>query len=179
MSSHVAQNYAEALFELGGQTGELERFGELMQATAAAVAGSPVAQSVLMNPKVPKAAKSEFLARTVTAVGAPREFALYLGAVVKRGRQGILSEIANAYLDLLDQHFGRVRATVTVARAADADLSRAIAAQLSENLGKEVVPTMVVDPGLLGGVLVRVGDRVHDGSLKRRLQRLRRQLLGK
>jgi len=177
--SAVAKNYAEALFELGNQAGELERFGELLQATAAAVSGSSTAQAVLMNPKIRKSAKADFLGRTVAAVGAPREFALYLAAVVKRGRQGILGAIAAAYLDLLDEHFGRVRATVTVARAADAELTRAIATRLSQNLGKEVVPTIQIDPALLGGVVVRVGDRVHDGSLKRRLQRLRRQLLGK
>ena len=177
--SAVAENYAEALFELGNQAGELERFGELMQATAGAVAGSPAVQAVLMNPKITKAAKADFLGRSVTAVGAPRELVLYLAAVVKRGRQGMLSQIAAAYLDLLDRHFGRVRATVTVARKADAELTRAIAERLSANLGKEVVPTVEIDPALLGGVVVRVGDRVHDGSLKRRLQRLRRQLLGK
>jgi F-type H+-transporting ATPase subunit delta len=177
--SAVAENYAEALFELGQEAGELERYGELLEATAAAVGSSSTAQAVLMNPKIPKAAKADFLGRTVTAVGAPREFVLYLAAVVKRGRQGILSSIAAAYLDLLDRHFGRVRATVTVARAADAELTRAIAARLSGNLGKEVVPTIQIDPALLGGVIVRVGDRIHDGSLKRRLQRLRRQLLGK
>src|SRR5205823_3178690 len=129
--------------------------------------------------KVTKAAKADFLGRTVTAAGAPREFVLYLAAVVKRGRQGMFGAIAAAYFDLLDVHFGRVRATVTVARAADAELSRAIAARLSENLGKDVVPTIQIDPELLGGVVVRIGDRVHDGSLRRRLQRLRRQLLGK
>src|SRR5205085_8290816 len=76
--SAVAENYAEALFELGNQAGELERFGELLQATAGAVAGSPAVQAVLMNPKITKAAKADFLGRSVTAVGAPRELVLYL-----------------------------------------------------------------------------------------------------
>ncbi len=177
--SAVAQNYAEALFELGQKSNQLEPYGRLLEATAAAIAASPAARSVLMSPKVTKAAKADFLGKTLTAMGAPREFVLYLGAVVKRGRQGVLDQIAASYGDLLDQHFGRVRAQVTVARAPDAALSHAIAELLSKNLAKQVVPTITVDPELLGGVIVRVGDRVYDGSLRRRLLRLRRQLLSR
>ena len=177
--SAVARNYAEALLELAKQSGELETYGELMAATAQAVGASQQAQAVLMNPKITKAAKAQVLANALSATGAPREFVLFLGAVVKRGRQGILGEIAGAYGDLLDEHFGRVRAQVTVARPPDAALAKTIADTLSANLAKTVVPSFQVDPDILGGAIVRVGDRVYDGSVKRRLLRLRKQLLSK
>jgi F-type H+-transporting ATPase subunit delta len=175
--SAAAENYAEALFELAAQTGDLELFGRLIDATAAAIASSVAAQSVLMNPKVTKTMKADLLTRSLEAVGAPRPFALYLRAVVKRGRQRMLSAIAESYRDLVDAKLGRVRAHVTVARQPDQALATGIAAALSKNLGKEVLPSFTVDREILGGVLVRVGDRVYDGSLKRRLLRLRRQLL--
>jgi F-type H+-transporting ATPase subunit delta len=178
-SSAVALNYAEALFELARKSGQLEEFGRLLDATTLAIDSSPAVQSVLMNPKVTKATKADILARAVAGIGAPRPFALYLAAVVKRGRQNALRAIAAAYHELLDAHLGRVRAHVTVARAPDDELAAALAASLSKNLGKQVVPSFTVDPEILGGAIVRLGDRVHDGSLRRRLLRLRRHLLNR
>ena len=175
--SAVAENYAEALFELAAQSGDLEHYGRLIDATAAAVTSSAAAQAVLMNPKITKGSKADLLAKSLERVGAPREFGLYLRAVVKRGRQGMLSQIARAYGELLDAKRGRVRAHITVAHQPDQSLATAIAEALSKNLGKEVVPSFTVDREILGGAVVRVGDRVYDGSVKRRLLRLRRQLL--
>ena len=177
--SAVALNYAEALFELGQKADQLEEFGRLLDATTLAIDSSTAVQSVLMNPKVTKAAKADLLARAVASIGAPRAFALYLAAVVKRGRQSSLRAVAATYHELLDAHFGRVRAHVTVARAPDDTLAAALAASLSKNLGKQVVPSFTVDPEILGGAIVRLGDRVHDGSLRRRFLRLRRHLLSR
>ncbi|MFN0180153.1 MAG: ATP synthase F1 subunit delta [Gemmatimonadales bacterium] len=175
----VAANYAEALFELAAKSGRLEEYGRLMDATAAALAASPEAQSVLVSPRVTKLAKSELIGRAIAKIGAPREFVLYLQAVVKRGRQGIFREIAAAYGDLVDIKLGRVRAAVTVARTPDAALEASIRAALAKLLGKDVLSSFTVDPEILGGAIVRVGDRIYDGSLRRRLVRLRRTLLSR
>jgi F-type H+-transporting ATPase subunit delta len=87
--------------------------------------------------------------------------------------------MATEYLDLLDIKLDRVRATVTIARAADNKLQKQIAQRLTKAIGKEVLPSFHVDKAILGGVIVRVGDRVFDGSVKRRMSRLRRQLLAR
>ncbi|MDX2060334.1 MAG: F0F1 ATP synthase subunit delta, partial [Gemmatimonadales bacterium] len=73
----------------------------------------------------------------------------------------------------------RVRASVTLARQPDAALEQAVTASLTKMLGKEVLARFVVDPEILGGTVVRVGDRIHDGSLRRKLVRLKRQLLSR
>jgi F-type H+-transporting ATPase subunit delta len=130
---------------------------------------------VLMSPRVPKAEKARFLGGALR--DAPREFVLFLQALVKRGRQQILRPIATEYLNLLDQKLDRVRAGVTVARTPDEKLKRAIQEALSRQLGKQVIPSFTVDPEILGGTIVRVGDRVLDGSLRRRMTKLRRHLL--
>jgi len=80
---------------------------------------------------------------------------------------------------LLDVKLNRVRAAVTVARPADAALRKRIAEQLSQVIGKQVLPHFHEDPGLLGGIVVRVGDRVFDGSIRRRMTMLRRALLAR
>ena len=175
----LARNYAEALLELAEQSGELESFGQFIEVTARAVEGSPQVTAALMSPKVPKAAKSEILGNALTQVGAPRSFVLFLQAVIRRGRQGMFGPIATAYRELLDEKQNRVRAVVTVARVPDGALERAIESALVRLLDKEVVASFSVDPSILGGAIVRVGDRVYDGSVRRSLVRLRRQLLSK
>lgn len=171
----IARNYAEALFELGEKAGESELYAELMDAVAAAVETEPTVQGVLMSPRVTKAAKAKLLAAALP--DAPREFVAFLQAVVKRGRQGLFREIATAYLDLLDIKLNRVRAGVTLATAPNDAMRQAIARGLQAALGKEVIPTYRVDPEILGGVVVRVGDRVYDGSVRRKMLRLRRQMV--
>jgi F-type H+-transporting ATPase subunit delta len=171
----VARNYAEALFELGERSGQTAQYADLIDAVAHAVETTPAVQSVLMSPRVTKAEKAELLGAALR--DAPREFVLFLQALVKRNRQQLLREIAQEYHGLLDIKLNRVRASVTLARPADETLRRSVTESLSRQLGKEVLPTFVVDPEILGGTIVRIGERVHDGSVRRRMVRLRRQLV--
>lgn len=176
----IARNYAETLLALaGGQGGPpaLVQFGELLDAVAQGIAAAPKVQAVLMSPRVTKAQKSALLSQALK--DAPREFVLFLTAVVKRGRQGLFSEMAREYEGLLDLKLNRVRAQVTVARPADAALRQKITARLAEVIGKEVLPNFSEDPAILGGIVVRVGDRVFDGSIRRRMTVLRRTLLAR
>ena len=170
----IARNYAEALFDLAGQTGQADRYADLIDAVAAAVETIPKVKAVLMSPRVPKAAKSRFLGEALKQ--APREFVLWLQAVVKRGRQSILREIALEYQALLDQKLNRVRASVTLARKPDDKLKAMVEERLGRQLNKQVIAAYLVDPEILGGTIIRVGDRVLDGSVRRRVTKLRRQL---
>ena len=171
----IARNYAEALFELGEQSGQTERYADLIDAVAGAVEAAPEVQMVLISPRVPKAKKAQILAGALH--DAPREFVLFLQALVKRGRQQLLREIANEYVVLLDTKFNRVHARVTMAREPNEATRRSIQEELGRRLGKEVIAAFSVEPQILGGAVVRVGDRVYDGSLRRRMTRLRRQLV--
>ena len=173
----IAKNYAEALFTLGERSGHAEAYAGMLEALAAAVHASPRVEAVLMSPKVTKARKGELLAAALP--GAPRELVLFLEAVVRRGRQLMLGEIAHEYAGLLDVKFNRVRAGITLARQPDPALQAQITAALSQALGKEIVAGFAVDPEILGGAIVRLEDRMLDGSVRRRLQQLRRQLLAR
>jgi F-type H+-transporting ATPase subunit delta len=171
----IARNYAEALFDLAGRSGEADRYADLIDAVAAAIQSTPKVNAVLMSPRIPKAEKARFLGAALK--GAPRDFVLWLQAVVKRGRQGILREIAAEYLRLVDQQQNRVRASVTLAKEPDEKLRRTIEDQLSRQMDKQVIAAYLVDPEILGGAIIRVGDRVLDGSIRRRMTKLRRQLM--
>jgi F-type H+-transporting ATPase subunit delta len=130
-----------------------------------------------MSPRVSKAEKIKLLGEALQDV--PREFVLWLQALVKRSRQGILREISTEYLALLDLKLDRVRAGVTLAKNPDDKLKRAIQEALSRQLGKQVIPAFSVEPEILGGTIVRVGERVLDGSVRRRMTKLRRHLLAR
>jgi len=171
----IARNYAEALFELSETTGRAEEYAGLIEAVAMAITSSPEIELVLMSPRVPKARKVELVGQALRA--APAEFVRFVQAVVKRGRQLYFSDIAREYGALVDTKFNRVRAVVSLAREPNDALRESIRAELSRAFGKEVLPTFFVDPSLLGGTVVKVGDRIFDGSLRRRLASLRRQLL--
>jgi F-type H+-transporting ATPase subunit delta len=172
----IARNYAEALFEAADARGQTERYGEFIDAVAGAVQSEPRIAVALDSPRVAKAAKAEIL-RTALAGLLPDEFVRFLEAVVRRGRQGLLGEIAVEYQGLLDTKLNRVHAGVTVAKDLDERLEQDIVGRLARTLGKEVRAHFQTDEAILGGVVVRVGDRVFDGSLRRRLTALRRRLL--
>jgi F-type H+-transporting ATPase subunit delta len=85
--------------------------------------------------------------------------------------------IAIEYGNLVDETTGTVHAQVTLSREASEADHRVIAAQLSRAFAKTVVPHVSVNPAILGGVIVRVGDRVMDGSVRKRLKTLRSRIV--
>jgi F-type H+-transporting ATPase subunit delta len=165
------------LFEAGEHSGDAERYGDLIESLAGAIESDVRVKTVLESPQVTKVQKREILAKALEG-RAPDTFVKFLGAIVKRGRQGIFAAIAREYLALLDVKMNRVHAGVVVARKPDAKLQKEIAARLSELVGKTVTPHFREDPAILGGVIVRMGDRVMDGSLRRKMLVLRRKMLG-
>ena len=173
----IARNYAEALFDAGERSGLTERFADLIGAVSGAIESDDRLRVVLESPRVHKEQKQELLARALKD-RAPDQFIRFLSAVVKRGRQGIIGSVASEFLALVDVKFNRVHAGVTVARQPDEALQRDVKERLTKVLGQEVIPHFRHDPGILGGVIIRVGDRVMDGSIRRKLLRLRKSMLG-
>lgn len=172
----VARNYAAALVAIAERHGQVEQYGLLLDALAGAVDVEPKIKHVLESPRVHKAAKKQLLERVLRGV-APAPLTRFLQAVVQRGRQGMLADISEAYQYLVDRHLGRVHAGVTTARPVDEALATAITERLTAAIGKTVVPHFRAEASVIGGVIVRVGDRVFDGSLRRRIRLLRHRML--
>jgi F-type H+-transporting ATPase subunit delta len=174
--SLVARNYAEALIAVAAKEDAVERFGALLDAVGGVVEADPTVHAVLMSPRVPKGAKQAMLERALTGV-APATFVRFLQAVIQRGRQGLFAAMGEAYRDLADVHFNRAHASVVTAHPVDEALARIITERLTAAVGQTVVPHFRTDPAILGGVVVRVGDRAFDGSVRRRIQVLRSRML--
>jgi len=173
----IARNYAEALFTSGEKAGVTERYAQLLEAVAGAIAADEKIQAVLETPQVSKPQKQAILAKALEG-RAPEPFIRFLGAIIRRGRQGIIAGISREYLALVDVKMDRVHAGVVIAREPEEKLKKEIGKRLSEVFGKAVIPHFRTDRAILGGVVVRVGDQVMDGSLRRKLVALRRQMLG-
>jgi len=166
----VARNYAEALFAAG------DTYGDVLDAVAGAISADERIAIVLESPRVSKAAKSQILEKALKGE-APQEFVRFLQAVIRRGRQGLLGEIAQEYQVLLDVKLNRVHAGVTLSDEADGRTQQSVVERLTKALGREVRAYFRTDPKILGGVVVRVGDRIFDGSVRRRLTVLQRRML--
>ena len=174
----IARNYAEALLLAAeaGSKGAVELYGRLMDAVAGAVQADERIAVALDSPRVAKATKAALLERALGDV-TPPEFVRFLQAVVRRGRQGLLGEIAQEYQALVDAKLDRMHAGVVLVEEPDARLEKQIVGRLSAALGKDVRAHFRADRGIIGGVVVRVGDRIYDGSLRRKLAVLRRKML--
>ncbi len=175
-SDTIARNYAEVLLALAGKAGDLEGWGRMIRDVADAVEQDQRLHRFLDSPRVSADAKAAII---IAAFGKrmPRPFVRFLETLVRNRRQMLLAEIAQEYQALVDETQNRVRARVTLAAEPDSRERDRIAAQLTEALGMEVVPTIFVNPRILGGVVVRVGDTVMDGSVVRRLAMLRNRML--
>lgn len=175
--STIARNYAEALLELARKAEDLRGWGMMIDNVANAVESDRRLRIFLESPRVSAKKKSEIFQKAYGQT-LPRNFVRFLQALVDHRRQTMIPEIAHEYNDLVDQVEGRVHAAVTVAHEADENDKQVVTQQLSRALGKEVVPHFHVNPAILGGVVVRVGDTVLDGSVRRRLATLRNKMLG-
>lgn len=174
--STIARNYAEALLALAEKAGNREGWGTLIREVAEAMQRDETLRHFLESPRVSEDEKSRILGKAFQD-RMPRLFVRYLQTLVAKRRQMLIPVIADEYFTLLDEVEGRLHATVTVARPlGDADRDQ-LASQLSRFVGKTVVPHLTVNPAILGGVVVRIGDRVLDGSVRSRLQRLRGLML--
>jgi F-type H+-transporting ATPase subunit delta len=168
----ISRNYAETLLELAQKTGDLRGWGEMIDRIADAMENDRRLRVFLESPRVSAQRKNEIIRRAFGGALPPR-FVRYLQALVNHRRQMLIPAIAREYHDLVDRVEGRVHASVTVSREADEADRTLVTNHLSRSLGKDVVPHFHVNPAILGGVIVRVGDTVLDGSVRRRLAKLR------
>lgn len=172
----IARNYAEALLALARKANDTAGWGALVSALGDAVGQDATLRNFLEAPQVSAAEKNVVLGKALAGKATPT-FVRFVQKLVSNRRQMLLPEIAVEYHNLLDAAEGRVHARVTVSREYDAAAREALTASLTKALKKVVVPHVTVDSRILGGVVVRVGDTVMDGSVKRRLEKLRNVLV--
>ncbi len=172
----VARTYAEALLEFAVEENDVDRYSRRLNEIADLIETQPEFRRFLETPGVQSAEKNRVL-QDVFKKLVPDHFLKFLFVVIEKRRQRLLPAIADEFALLVDEHFGRMRVQVTVASELESTLQKRLKKRLDEMLGKDALPHYSIDPRIIGGAIFRIGDRVMDGSMRRRLQLLRRRLL--
>lgn len=172
----VARSYAETLFALAQRHEGLDAFGRGMDVVSSLLDQNADFRLFLETPRI-DASEKKAVVRKVFADVLPEQLVNFLLVTIDKRRQRLLRDIAGQYGALVDEHEGRAHVAVTVARALDDETLRLLAERLSGFLGVTAIPHVRVDEDILGGVIVRTGDTIYDGSVRRQLDGMRRQLL--
>jgi F-type H+-transporting ATPase subunit delta len=173
----VASRYAAALFELGNEQGNLSQLSDEIRRIAEAYSSSHDLRSVLDNPVVLESQRTAILREICERLSLSPSAKNVVGLLAERQRLATLPFIARALAQLTDEHMGVVRASVTSATKLDEGFYGRLQREMEAKTGRKVSLERAVDPTLLGGIVVRVGDRIIDGSLRTRLDGLQAQLV--
>ncbi|MGH7651311.1 MAG: ATP synthase F1 subunit delta [Gemmatimonadaceae bacterium] len=172
----IGRNYAETLLTLAKRENQQEQWAELIESIALVMAEDREFRLFLESPQIAAGRKIEILEKALDK-RIPHLFLRFLETVILKRRQMVIPEIASEYRALIDESEDRVHATVIVAREPAGPERDALARQLSRLFGKKVIPHITLNPSILGGVIVKVGDTVMDGSVRRRLGTLKSRML--
>ena len=173
--SPVARRYAQALTEEAQQGGRLDAVDADVALLTETLDGSRELRNALTSPVVPHARKRAVLERLFT--GRLSDLSMrFLGLLVDKQRDGDIPEILDAYRELRDERTGTVEAAVRTAKPLSAEERDGLQAALEARAGARVRMRIEIEPDLIGGLVVRLGDVVYDRSVKHQLETLREQL---
>ncbi len=164
--------YAKALLSHGKQTGLLDQLVEQLDAVVNVIREVPGFQAALESPRIPFEAKAKLIDKAF-AGKVDRSLVNFLKVVGSKRRFDCLPAISSSAKKMQDEIAGRVQAVLTSATEIDESVKAGIASRLSAVLGKTVSLKSTVDPKIIGGMVVRVGDTVYDGSVVNQLAQIR------
>ena len=172
----VARNYAEALFELAERYEGAEAYGTGVETIARLIDENDDFRRFLETPRIAVGHKKTVVRRVFGEIP-PAKLVDFVLITLDKRRQRLLRSIAREYVGLMDQHLNRVHVEVTLARQLDKKSMEEMKKRMTVALGKTAIPHVRVKPGILGGAIFQTGDMIYDGSLRRRLDSMRRRLL--
>jgi F-type H+-transporting ATPase subunit delta len=174
-STVVAKRYAKALFELAQEQNLVAETETQLQLLVNAIEQNADFRAFLAAPGIPAATKIEALKQSFAGQLLPIVLNT-VGLLIERGRQGELSAVLDAYLQVAGVALGRADAVVTSAQPLTLGEKDKLAKKFGALLGKTIRVHNTVDASLLGGLTVRIGDTLYDGSLRGKLERLDKAL---
>ena len=171
----AARRYAEAAFSVAMRDDAVETWRSELD-SAATIVGEERIGRALANPSIPLETRLATAEETFGKLVGKKTLNL-IGLLLRRGRIEELPRLAAEFRRLDDERQGIAHATAISASPLTKDEVRALTQRLEEYTGGRIELNVEVDPSLLGGLVVRVGDRLIDGSVRSRLERLRNQLV--
>ncbi|HQV76152.1 MAG TPA: ATP synthase F1 subunit delta [Flavobacteriales bacterium] len=170
----VAYRYAQSLISLAKEQDSVESIQEDMHLVATTTTENHELVVLLKSPVV-KADKKVLILNKIFAGKVGEVTSRFMGILVRKGREALLPEIAAAYNELYKQNKNIITAEVSSAIELSAEALEKVRAQaIEKHPGKTIELVQRIDPSLIGGVVIRIGDEQYDGSVSRRLSDLRR-----
>jgi F-type H+-transporting ATPase subunit delta len=174
----LAERYGAALFDLADERKELDAVAGDLQALRGMLRDSTEFRRLIRSPVVTRAAQGKAIEAIATQAKLSPLTRNFLGLLAQNRRLFVLPEITTSYLQQLAERRGEVTAAVVVAQDLTPAQRAAVDEQLRKAVGRKVAIDLQIDPSLLGGLIVRVGSRMIDASLKSKLHRLQLAMKG-
>ncbi|MDX1530096.1 MAG: F0F1 ATP synthase subunit delta [Rhodothermales bacterium] len=171
----VARRYAQALFREAEEQGKVERIDSDVQAVQESLEASRELERFFQSPVVGREKKEAVVAKLFDGK-VDALLVRLIQLLVEKGREDIFPAVVGQYAELRDERLGVVEARVKSAMPLEPDEADTLRKALEAKTGKKVRMRIEVEPSLLGGVVVRIGDRVYDGSARHQLETLREHL---
>ncbi len=172
----IARRYAKALLMIGKDDGQAENYKDELDGVARLIQSNQELEQAITNPLHDATARKKVLTAVVEKLGLSKVMKSFITLLFDKGRIGFLEGINDFYQELADELKGIARATVVSATELSDDAIEKIRQGLSNRTGKEVILEVNQDPGLIGGIVTRIGDLVLDGSVKTQLLNMRESL---
>jgi F-type H+-transporting ATPase subunit delta len=172
----VARRYAQALFDLARDKGLIDQVDNELSMVVSIIDANPQLRTVLDDVLIPVEAKCNLVSKLFA--GKVSDLVMnFLLVVIRKRRESQIPAIYRSFLELANEARGIVEVEVRSAAPLPDETVRNLEAKLMKRLGKRIKFQTQVAPELLGGLVVRVGDELMDGSVKTRLQRMRERLI--
>lgn len=168
--------YAKAAMELADEQGQAEAVGEELNQLRQLVQANPLFGDFLRDPAVSPAQRQEMLDRAFKGQLSPLVASL-MGVMNVRGCAGMIGELAAEYQRLLDRRMGKVDLDITVPQPMDEGFFADVRDRIGKALGKSVRVRQHVDESLIGGMVLRLEDKLFDASVKTQLQVMKQKLM--
>jgi F-type H+-transporting ATPase subunit delta len=173
ISQSVARVYAKALFDIGTEEGNLGQIYDDLRGIQAVADSGPEEGRFMNSPKLQREDKKRVL-DAVFAEHVSRPVMGLMHILVDKRREPVFDNIVAEFAKYRDEHEGRAHATVTTAQPLPDDEKARLVAALAKQTGKEIDLHEKINPAVIGGIRVNLGDSVLDGTVRRRLNELRR-----
>ena len=178
IQASLSGRYALALFELANEQKKLEAVGQDLAAVSQALAESAELKALTTSPLVGREEAVRAVAATARAMKLDTITGNFLGVLAKNRRLGQLPNVIRAFNTLSARHRGELTAEVTSAHSLDDGQVDAIKQNLRTRMGRDIAVDLNVDPAILGGLVVKIGSQMIDGSIRTKLNNLAQAMKG-
>ncbi len=172
----IARRYAKALLLIGKEDGQTETYRQELDQFAQMVATDKALAGILTNPLYDADGRKKVLQALIEKMELSKVMRSFLILLFEKGRIGFIGPINEFFQKLADELKGVARASLVSATELSDETIEKIRAALSKKTGKDIILEVQQDPGLIGGIVTRIGDLVLDGSIKTQLLNMQESL---